>query len=284
MTTYRRPVKYFLPFLIACLIILFAVSCVPMVPAPTPTRMIQTVIVTRVITRAVTSEVTRVVEVPFTTTIVPTLTRTPTPQLTPTLAGVASATPTFFPPHITILADSACLYGPGSAYLFKYGLFATNWMTAVGRNPEGTWLNIKSLNDPLWNACWIRTDQVKFDNGNIKNVPIVSMIYPYSILYEPPTVVSANRVGNEVTIFWQPVWMTEDDYRGYLIEAWVCQVGKQVFLPIGYVTSVAQNDTMLSTQVTDEPGCDVPSDARIYAVEKHGYTAYREIPWPGYNK
>jgi hypothetical protein len=284
MTTSWRPLKYFLPFLAACLFILFGFSCVPVIPSATPTPMIQTVIVTREITRAVTSEVTRVVEVLITNTRTPTPTQTPTPHKSPAITGVASVTPTYTPPHITILADSACFFGPGSVYLLKYGLYATNWMTVVGRNPDGTWLNIKSRNDPLWNACWIRTDQVKFDTGSIKNVPIVSMIYPYSILYKPPTVVSANRVGNEVTIFWQPVWMTEDDYRGYLIEAWVCQGGKQVFLPIGYVTSVAQNYAMLSTHVTDEQGCDVPSNARIYAVEKHGYTAYQEIPWPGYKK
>jgi hypothetical protein len=76
--------------------------------------------------------------------------------------------------------------------------------------------------------------------------------------------------------------MTEDDYRGYLIEAWVCQGGKQVFLPIGYVTSFAQNNSMMAVKVTDEPGCLDPSSARIYSVEKHGYTVWRKIPWPPY--
>ena len=77
--------------------------------------------------------------------------------------------------------------------------------------------------------------------------------------------------------------MTEDDYEGYLIEAWVCQGGTQVFLPIGYVASFDQNSSMMVVQVKDEPGCDVPSSARIYTVEKHGYTDYRMIPWPGFN-
>ncbi len=86
-----------------------------------------------------------------------------------------------------------------------------------------------------------------------------------------------------MTIFWQPVYMTEDDYRGYLIEAWVCQGGVRVFLPIKYVTSFAQNNSMMEVKVTDEPGCDVPSSARIYSAEKHGYTAYRMVPWPGFN-
>jgi len=34
--------------------------------------------------------------------------------------------------------------------------------------------------------------------------------------------------------------------------------------------------------VDDEPGCLVPSSARIYAVEKHGYTNFRVIDWPPY--
>ncbi len=282
MASLAKPFIYFLTCLAACLLILVVVSCVPAVTTPATTPEIQTVVVTRVVTHAVTFEVTRLVEIPVTLTPVPSSTPTPTPYLSPTITRVPSATATFTPPWITILVHSACLYGPGSAYLFKYGLNATVWMTVVGRNPDGTWLNIKSLNDPLWNACWIKTNQVRFDIGNIKNVPIVWMTYPYSILYQPPTAVSANRVGNAVTIFWQPVYMTEDDYRGYLIEAWVCQGGRQVFLPIGYVTSFAQNNTMMSVKVTDEPGCDVPSNARIYAVEKHGYTAYRVIPWPGF--
>jgi hypothetical protein len=275
--------KNITPYLAACLLLLAGSSCLPVSATNPATAPVQTVVVTRVATHVVTADVTRVVEVPVTDTPAPSPTATATPYFTPTPYRVPSATPTFTPPQITILADSACRYGPGDAYLFKYGLFALNWMTVVGRNPEGTWLNIKAKNDPLWNACWIKTAQVRFDTGDIKDVPIVWMTYPYSLLYQPPETVSANRVGNEVTIFWQPVYMTEDDYRGYLIEAWVCQGGKQVFLPIGYVTSFWENNQMMAVKVTDEPGCDMPSNARIYAVEKHGYTGYRVIPWPGFD-
>ncbi len=48
------------------------------------------------------------------------------------------------PPRVTILADSGCWYGPGFAYLFKYGLNATVWMGVYGRNMDGTWLNIRA--------------------------------------------------------------------------------------------------------------------------------------------
>jgi hypothetical protein len=76
--------------------------------------------------------------------------------------------------------------------------------------------------------------------------------------------------------------MTEDDYEGYLIEAWLCQGGQQVFKPIGYKPPLSENTGTLGIIVTDEPGCLVPSSARIYTAEKHGYTGYKVIPWPPY--
>ena len=277
-------------------------ACTPVVPTVTPPTTPSKIDVTGGATRAGPPEATQLVEMPTTDTPLPTasptltpgmeaspiLATSPTPQASPTPLPSPSptyprfptSTPTFDPPHLTILADSKCYFGPGTAYLLKYGLFKYNWMRAVGRTPDGTWLNVKALNDPLWNACWIQTEKVRFDNASLKDLPVVWMTYPYSVLYGPPGAVSATRNVNVVTVFWQPVYMTEDDVRGYLIEAWVCQAGKQVFLPIGRVTSFAGNNGMLSVDVTDEPGCDVPSNARIYAVEKHGYTAYMNITWP----
>ena len=275
--------KFLIPCLTACLVIFIGVSCTPLVTTLISVPILQTVEVTREVTRVETSEVTRVVNVPATTIPSPTLDQTLTATLTPTIARPPTITPTFAPPRITILVTSACLYGPGSAYLYKYGLNATIWMTVIGRNMDGSWLNIKSSFDPVTNACWIKATQVRFDTGNIKDVPIVWTALPYSTLYKPPSAVSASRVGNEVSIFWQPVWMTEDDYVGYLIEAWVCQDGMQVFLPIKYATAFDQNNSMMVIQIKDEPGCDLPSSARIYTAEKHGYSDYRMIPWPGFD-
>ena len=276
--------KFFIDGLAACLLIFTGVSCAQSsVISPNAVTTIQTFEVTREVTRVETSEVTRIVNIPFTITPSPTLDQTFTPSLTPTITGTLSKTPSTAPPRITILATSACLYGPGSAYLYKYGLNATVWMTVIGRNMDGTWLNIKSSVDPVSNACWIKATLVKFDTGNIKDVPIVWTALPYSTLYKPPAAVSASRVGNEVSIFWQPVWMTEDDYVGYLVEAWVCQAGTLVFLPIKPATSFDKNSSMMVVQVKDERGCDVPSSARIYTAEKHGYTDYRMIPWPGFD-
>jgi hypothetical protein len=77
--------------------------------------------------------------------------------------------------------------------------------------------------------------------------------------------------------------MTEDDYRGYLVEAWVCQNGQLTFTPLEWFPPLKDNVGGMSIYVIDEPGCLEPSSARVYAVEKHGYTGYRVVPsWPPY--
>jgi hypothetical protein len=263
-------------FVIALLLVFVGASCAPAPVSPTPVLVIHTVEVTR----EVTQEVTRIVEIPVTVTPIPTPVNTGTPTPTPTIAIPPTTTPTPAPPIVSVLVHSQCLFGPGSAYLYKYGLLETSRMEVIGRNPENTWLYVQGF-DHI-NPCWVKATLVKVDSGNITDTPVTDPVLPYSNLYKPPSAVSTIRVGNEVTIFWQPVTMTEDDYRGYLIEAWVCQGGKQVFLPIGYVTSFAQNNSMMAVKVTDEPGCLEPSSARIYSVEKHGYTVWRKIPWPPY--
>ena len=270
------------------LLLALIAACTP-APAATSTPVIEvaTVIQPVEVTHEVTSEVTRLVDVPVTSTPTPTLFQSATPTLTPSRTRIPSITPTWNPPRVSIREHSACFYGPDRTYLFKYGLAATVWMRVIGRNTDGTWLFVKAGDDPDWNGCWIETTKVNFLSGGVSDVPVYWMGLPGSVLYQPPVAVSANRVGNEVTIFWQAVWMTEDDYRGYMIEAWVCQGGRQVFVPIGHpaplpMPSVWENIGIFTVKIVDEPGCNIPSTARIYSVEKHGYTGYRMIPWPPY--
>ncbi len=279
---------------LAILLGLSAAACGPAATAPAPGPEVQTVEVTRMVTQVVTSEITQIEEVAVTNT--PTLTPdwSPTPSLSPTRTKIPSPTPTWSPPRVEILAapgteKSACWYGPSTGYLYKYGLPKGVWMRVIGRNEDGTWVTVKAGDDPDSNACWIQSGLVKFLQGEMKDVPVFWLALPYSVLYKPPQAVSTNRVGNEVTIFWQPVWMTEDDYRGYMVEAWVCQGGKQVFKPLGYMTSYLDNQKLIADKgliavmVVDEPGCDVPARARLYTVEKHGYTNYVMVPWPGFD-
>ncbi len=275
------------PALFACLLaMMLAAAC-----APKPAALPESTSTPEVRTVEVTVEVTRLVEVPVTSTptLTPTLAETYTPTVSPTITRTPSITPTLELPQVSIVEHSACLYGPGTAYLYKYGLNATVWMRVVGRNEDGSWVAVKAPNDADANACWLPVTQVEFISGELRNVPVLWIALPFSVLYPAPKVFTASRNGNEVTISWQPIWMTEDDYRGYLIETWVCQGGKQVFVPLGYVTNYAdnlggyQNGSMVSVKVTDEPGCNQPSRARLYAVEKHGYTPYVMIPWPAFD-
>jgi hypothetical protein len=274
MNKYANSIKSGIATVIVLLLVLIGASCASSQVLPTQTPVIQTVAVTREVTREIAQEVTRIIEIPV--TITPTL----TPIYTYTISLTPTITPTPEPPVVTVLEHSACNFGPGSAYLYKYGLNATTWMEVVGRNLDGTWLYVQGVHG--WNPCWVKATLVKFNTGSIQDVGVVWSTLPYSTLYLPPQTVGATRAGNEVTVSWEPVWMTEDDYRGYLLEAWVCQGGQQVFLPIGYFTSFDQNSSMIAVKVTDEPGCLVPSSARVYSVEKHGYSGFRMVPWPAY--
>jgi len=273
---------------VALLIVLTVVACRAATVMPASTAVIQTVEVTWQVTQRVTwegtREVTRIVEGLVTATPTPTPAITLTPSLTSTPSRTPTISPTPDPPVVTILLHAACNFGPGGAYLWKYGLLETSWMEVIGRSLDGTWLYVQGVHG--WNPCWVKTDFVRFNDGGdvtSHNIQIFSsdVILPFATnLYRPPDGIQAFRYGNEVRIFWNAVWMTEDDYRGYLIEAWLCQGGQQVFRPINNMPPLSENVDTLVQSVTDEPGCQVPSHARIYTAEKHGYTGYIEIPWP----
>lgn len=205
----------------------------------------------------------------------PTFTETPagtaTPTLTPSISPTITLTPTYDPPQARVVVQSNCRYGPGAAYLYEWGLFPGNRLYVIGRNDLGTWLYV----DP-WNyvdKCWVKASNVDVFDGNLFDAPPYYSRLPFGELYRPPSNVWAERNGDQVTVTWDPVWMTEDDYRGYLIEAWVCRDKQIVFEPIGITVGTAAT-------IVDEPGCTQPSSARLYTAEKHGYTQWVMVPWP----
>ncbi len=277
--------------MLLCLLAVLLSACAAPAAPVMPTAAVQTVEVTQVVTQEVTVEMEQVVEVQVTNT--PTLTPdwTATPSLSPTVTLKPTATTPWEPPRVEVTGApgttrTVCWYGPGEQYLYKTGENNGIWMRALGRNEDGTWIIIDAGKNITNLACWILTSNAKFLSGSVADLPVTWLGLPGSVLYPSPSVYTATREGNEVTIVWQPIWMTEDDYRGYLIETWVCQGGKLVFKPLGYVSTYTDNQLViaqkgaLSVKVTDEPGCNVPSRARLYAVEKHGYTNYVMIPWP----
>jgi len=76
--------------------------------------------------------------------------------------------------------------------------------------------------------------------------------------------------------------MTEDDYVGYMIEAFICYKGHYYFAPVSYSDSWDQNanESQLAVKIPDEPGCSQPSHGQIFLAEKHGYTRGVIIAWP----
>jgi hypothetical protein len=210
-----------------------------------------------------------------TSTLSPTATWTPTPSDTPTITLTPSrtptftATPTYRPIAATVLEQANCRYGPGDAYLYEWGLYPDVRVDIIGRNDLGTWAYVKPWT--YVDKCWVKASLLKI-RGDIFEAPPFYSRLPFGELYQPPTNVRASRNGDEVMIAWDAVWMTEDDYRGYLIEAWLCQQGQLIFTPV-------RSDKTLVVLV-DEAGCSEKSGGRLYTAEKHGYTRWVLIPWP----
>lgn len=273
--------KYYRVIVIPFLLILAGVSCSPVGPAVAP---VQTVVVLQQI---ITQVVTQIVYVPVTVTPTPTEYTSVTPTLTlipsdtPTASSTPpTTTPTPQPPAVTVLVHTTCLFGPDPAYISMYDILANSPQIAIGRNPDTSWLYVQGSDHK--NPCWIKAALVKLVTGNYTDPPVVSpVLTPYTALYPAPPAASASRQGNTVTIFWLPVAMSQQDFNGYLIEAWVCQGGQLVFVPKNPATSFDKNNKMMAISVTDEPGCSTPSSARVYAVTTSAYTKpINVLPWP----
>lgn len=212
-----------------------------------------------------------------TSTSTPTPTETPTPTDTPTITPsptvtdtpTITPTPTFDFPDVTVREQAHCRYGPNKGYLHAGDLYAGDHGLLWNRNASGSWLWVRF--DKLWYACWVAASVVDVD-ADIKSVTVVHTQLPHSTLYGHPKKVEATRDGNHVTVSWEPVWMTTDDYRGYMIEANVCQDGNLMFLVVPIDGT--------SYTFDDEGGCSKDSSGKLYAVEKHGYTDPVSIPWP----
>ncbi len=268
------------------LLFMAGTACNAAPPAIREVTVVQTVLQTL--------EVTRIVEVPVTVTPTstpeysPTYTSTATETPTPLPTFTPTNTPTYSAPIVKVLMHSACLFGPGVAYLFKYDLFTDTlmnvlgWQESLSQNKPGVWeptlwLYIQALGGN--NPCWILSSLVQVVHGNINDTPQYTSLLPFSQLYPRPDGVEAWRNGNQVTIMWNSVWMTEDDYRGYLVEAWVCHAGQIYFAPVSYTGVNTANPGLI---FEDDPGCSQPSSGRVYTVEKHGYTQWTQVPWPSF--
>lgn len=200
-----------------------------------------------------------------TETIIPSETSTPTEAATPTI----TLTPTYDFPDAMVVMQANCRYGPGTAYLYSHGLYPGDQADVHGRNYSGTWLWIKPEN--LERHCWAAASVLEVA-GNTSVLAVVRSKLPQSTLYGPPQNVQASRDGDRVVVTWERVWMTEDDDRGYLIEATICQNG--------FLVPVAVRTDGNSYEFSDARNCAGDSEGILYTVEKHGYTTPVKIPWP----
>ena len=213
-------------------------------------------------------------------TFTPTYTFTPTFTFTPTITSTFTITPspTFDFPKVTVNKGiAACLFGPSKAYLYARDLFLGDIGVVWGRAPYGSkWLYVKMDKWPQ-NPCWVSPYVVDVV-GDVNKMLVQKIRLPVTnALYAPPTNIKAVREGDQVTVSWDPVWMTLDDDRGYFLEVWVCQGGYFV-----WVTGSLPNQYVTQYTFTDGGGCSTPSYGEIRTVEKHGYTDPAPIPWPPY--
>jgi len=206
-----------------------------------------------------------------TLTPTPTNTLTPTPTLTPSItpSPTITLTPTYAFPTINIKMQSHCRYGPGTAYLHAADFYIGDTGQVWGRNYSSSWLWVSP--DKINYQCWVSASVVDVE-GDISVLRVEPVRLPHSTLYSQPKNVGARRDGDQVIVSWDPVNMTVDDDRGYLLEVNICQNG--------YLIWMAVHTNRGSYQFTDQPGCGGVSSVLLYAVEKHGYVDPVQVPWP----
>jgi hypothetical protein len=213
---------------------------------------------------------------PVPTTKVATVTTTPTITPSPLPTSTATATPTYAILRGKVIERSNCRYGPGAAYLYYVGLRVGTTMEVIGRNDLGTWVLIQGVGDDR--SCWIKASLMEID-GDVMRVAPTYKPLPLSPYYRPPTGAYATRDGDNLTLHWHGFRLRPGDETAsapFLVEAWICVEGQVYFTPVGvYGTSLT---------LTDEAGCQEPSRALLYIVEKHGYTRGVEIELPPHPK
>ena len=207
---------------------------------------------------------------PLTETSTPTNTLTPSITPSPTI----SPTPTFTFPSVTVNKQAHCRYGPSVAYLHAADLYTGDKGTVRGRFLYSKWLFVKF--DKLNYFCWVAPSVVDVV-GDITKIKYMEpdLLSIGSNMYGPPQNVNVVRNGDQVTVNWDQVVMTEDDDRGYFWELFICQGGAYLWWTGSY-----PNQSTTSFTVKDEAGCSEPSKGLLYTVEKHGFSQPVVLAWP----
>ena len=215
-------------------------------------------------------------------------TGTPFPTLAPpTETSVPTSIPPTIPPTVipivesldaTVTADLlSCRYGPGSEYLYLYGLKKGANIQLIGRTDGNNWVMVKGKN-----LCWVNAKFIEIQ-GDPQTLQVVypdGYTLPVSPYYSAPIVLSAVRDKNNsnmITVEWTDISLRAGDEEDenmfiYIIEVWRCEGGQMIFDPL------VSNFPVIT--FVDEAGCSAPSHGRVFFQEKHGYAGPAEIPWP----
>lgn len=164
-----------------------------------------------------------------------------------------------------------CRYGPGTAYLYRWGLYPGDKAQVLGKNWSGAWYWILPENIQPAGKCW--ASEIAFNEQIEKaKVHVVQVPLPHTTFAGPPGNVQAVRDGSSVTVSWDGVPLSDDKRRGYLIEATLCQNDVLIY-------QVIQTDDTAYI-FTDDTNCKGKSGGLLYTAEKHGYSDPVKIPWP----
>jgi hypothetical protein len=202
-----------------------------------------------------------------TDTLTPSLTPTPTVTSTPTDTPTITATATPQPVNATAIENANCRLGADVAFLYNVTFDEGAIARVDGRNSAKTWLWIQI--EGYDHHCWIIASAAVLD-GDINQVPRVPSDPPASPSVSSATGVHATRSGSSVNIAWNAAAPSVDLH--YLVRAQVCN-GQYLF-------DIIDTTTNTSFTVQDKSGCSGNSSARVFVVNKLGYSVPVPVPWP----
>lgn len=162
--------------------------------------------------------------------------------------------------------------------MYKFTFAPDSNIEVVGRMEYSDWVLARAIGGT--NRCWVNGGEAYLDiQGEQLALPVTDphIIMAFSSYYGPMSNVGATRANNTVSVSYSGLVLVpergdDSEQVPYVLEAWVCQGAEFVFIAVGSYRFAAD--------VEDEPGCDQSSYGRVAAAEKHGYTAWVDVPWP----
>ena len=144
-------------------------------------------------------------------------------------------------------------------------------MPVIGRNEKGTWAYVTPTDRSF--PCWVSAELIDIE-GDILSTPFHYTWLPKSPYYGPLQNVRARGGSSLAIITWEAMKLRKGDDSGqgrYLVEAWVCEGSEAV------LRAFATNEPWI--EIETGSGCSGNNHAKVYGVEKHGYTPPVPVSW-----